>query len=59
MTSSSKTSVIPLSSAIKEVLKEIDSREWEGDFSRSDYLQRELQHLRELEASGDVWYPLF
>ena len=59
MTSSNKPSVIPLRTAIKEILQDIDNREWRGDFSRSDYLRRELVHLRELEARGDVWYPLF
>lgn len=51
--------VKPLSEAIKEVIQELDDREWRGDFSRSAMLFEQLQHLQNLEAKGDVWYPLF
>ena len=59
MTSSNKPSVISIRTAIKEIMQEIDDREWKGDFTRSAQLNRELYHLKDLELKGELWYPLF
>jgi excinuclease UvrABC nuclease subunit len=39
--------------------KTIDEYEWNGDFEKSDRLREELQHIRDLKDSGDIYYPLF
>lgn len=53
------TDIVPLSKVIKQTMQELDEREWSGDFSKSKQLNLFLCDLKDLEAKGDIWYPLF
>jgi hypothetical protein len=41
------------------VIRRIDDLEWEGKFKDADMGKYYLEHLRELEAQGEVYYPMF
>jgi len=52
-------SVVPLTRIINSTMRKIDDLEWEGDFEKADIEIKFLDHLFDLEAKGDIFYPLF
>jgi len=59
MLSESRDSVIPLSVIMNKTKRKIDELEWDGKLEEADRELKFLAHLTELEACGDVYYPLF
>lgn len=51
--------LVPLRAEITRVIRRIDDLEWEGKFKDADMGKYYLEHLKELEAQGEVYYPLF
>jgi hypothetical protein len=42
-----------------KLAQEIDEAEWMGDFTKSDFMRDEYDHITDLRNKGDTWYPLF
>ena len=59
MLSASRNSVTPLSVILKKTKRKIDELEWEGKLEEADREIDFLARLTELEADGEVFYPLF
>lgn len=51
--------VIPLAEEILKTMRKIDELEWKGDFKMADFAKKYLTQLKQMEAEGEVWYPLF
>ncbi len=57
----SNPNVIPLVDQINKTQREIDEIYWEGklDLGKAIALESHLQYLKDQEAGGELWYPLF
>lgn len=44
---------------IANLQKERDDLEWEGEYSRSDFLQKLIDDAIQMRDKGDTHYPLF
>lgn len=42
-----------------DLAKKIDDADWMGDYESTDHMRKELEHVKECVANGDVYYPLF
>ena len=49
--------LINIAAEIRRLERSVDDKLWNGEPHEHD--ERELAHLRELEAKGDIWLPTF
>ena len=42
-----------------ELQQQIDDADWMGQYDDIEHLRAELKHVKEAQANGDVWYPMF
>jgi hypothetical protein len=59
MTTTIDEKVIPLAEEIMRTMRKIDELEWSGDYKMADFAKYHLEHLKKMEAEGEIWYPLF
>jgi hypothetical protein len=49
--------LINLETEIQRLQRQVDDKLWSGEPHETD--ERDLEHLRDLRARGDVWLPTF
>lgn len=42
-----------------ELAREIDDADWMGAYEETEHMRKELEHVKECMAKGEVYYPLF
>ena len=51
--------VVAVESYIKDLQKDIDDLEWEGEQYKADKLKILLNEVKEYRDKGELWYPMF
>jgi hypothetical protein len=51
--------VVAIESYIKDLQRDIDDLEWDGEQKKADNLRRILEDVIEQRDKGEVYYPMF
>ena len=51
--------VVAVESYIKDLQRDIDDLEWEGQHKKAENLKRILEDVKEQRDKGEVYYPMF
>jgi hypothetical protein len=51
--------VVAIESYIKDLQRDIDNLEWDGERYKSDKLKILLKEVEEYRDRGELWYPMF
>lgn len=51
--------VVAIETYIKDLQKDIDDLEWEGQHKKAENLKRILEDVKEQRDKGEVYYPMF
>ncbi len=51
--------VVAIESYIKDLQRDIDDLEWDGEQKKADNLRRILEDVVEQRDKGEVYYPMF
>jgi|TARA_R100000030_G_scaffold1399_1_gene1327 hypothetical protein len=51
--------VVAIESYIKDLQRDIDDLEWDGEQYKADKLKILLKEVEEYRDRGEVWYPMF
>jgi len=51
--------VVAIESYIKDLQRDIDDLEWDGEQYKADKLMILLKEVEEYRDRGEVWYPMF
>ena len=51
--------VLPIQSVINNTRRKADDYWWEGEDDKARVEEKYLDHLKELQEGGEVWYPNF
>ena len=51
--------VVAVESYIKDLQRDIDDLEWEGEQYKADKLKILLKEVKEYRDKGELWYPMF
>ncbi len=51
--------LIPINDYHSNLQREIDEAEWMGDFYQADFIKRELEDVKHMIDTGQMYYPLF
>ena len=51
--------VVAVESYIKDLQRDIDDLEWEGEQYKADKLKILLNEVKEYRDKGELWYPMF
>jgi hypothetical protein len=51
--------VVAIESYIKDLQRDIDDLEWDGEQYKADKLKIFLKEVEEYRDRGELWYPMF
>ena len=51
--------VVAIETYIKDLQKDIDDLDWEGQHKKAENLKRILEDVKEQRDKGEVYYPMF
>lgn len=51
--------VVAVESYIKDLQRDIDDLEWDGEQYKADKLNILLKEVKEYRDRGELWYPMF
>ena len=51
--------VVAIESYIKDLQRDIDDLEWDGEQYKADKLNILLKEVEEYRDRGELWYPMF
>ena len=51
--------VVAVESYIKDLQRDIDDLEWDGEQYKADKLKILLNEVKEYRDRGELWYPMF